>query len=154
MSYFVAQPASSQTFALDGTNSKAALTSISSLCGPIEYSIVENYSFVTFDAVNGKISVQTNLISDANVHSATFRAKLTNYSSYVANVEIGFQITITNPCLTTILTLPTTLTAVTITSLSGVSNSQTFAPATDTAATSAVRGLCGNRIYSIVETLP
>ncbi len=100
--------------------------------------------------------MQTNLTSDAGVHSATFRAKLTNYSSFVANVEIGFQITITNsnPCLTTTLTLPTTLTAVTITSLSGVSNSQTFAPATDTAATSTVPGLCGNRIYSIVETLP
>ena len=98
--------------------------------------------------------MQTNLTSDAGVHSATFRAKLTNYSSYVANVEIGFQITITNPCLTTTLTLPTALTAVTITSLSGVSSSQIFAPATDAAATSAVRDLCGNRIYSIVETLP
>ena len=153
MSYIVAQAASSQTFALDGTNSKAALTSISSLCGPIEYSIVEGYSFVTVDAVNGKILVQTNLTSNAAVHSANFRAKLKNYPD-VASVDIGFQITITNPCLTTTLTLPTTLTAVTITSLSGVSSSQTFAPAIDTAATSAVRDLCGNRIYSIVETLP
>jgi hypothetical protein len=153
MSYVVAQPAISQTFALDGTNSKAFLTSISSLCGPIEYSIVEGYLFATLDAVNGKISVQTNLISDTNIHSATFRAKLKNYLN-VANVDIGFQITITNPCSTTTLTLPTTLTAVTITSLSGVSSSQTFAPAIDTAATSAVRDLCGNRIYSIVETLP
>jgi hypothetical protein len=94
MSYFVAQAASSQTFALDGTNSKAALISIPSLCGPIEYSIVENYSFATVDAVNGKILVQTNQEGDANVHSATFRAKLTNYPS-VASVEIRFFITIT-----------------------------------------------------------
>jgi hypothetical protein len=153
MSYVVAQPASSQTFALDGTNSKAALTSISSLCGPIEYSIKEGYSFATIDAVNGKILVQTDLTSDADVHSATFRAKLKNYPD-VACVDIGFQITITDPCLTTTLTLPTTLTSVTITSRSGVSNSQNFSPATDTVATSTLPGLCGNRIYSIVETLP
>jgi hypothetical protein len=101
MSYVVAQAANSQTFALDGSNSMAAQTSISSLCGPIEYSIVENYSFVTFefDAVYGKILVQTNQEGDANVHSATFRAKLTNYPS-VASVDIGFQITIT-PCTIT-----------------------------------------------------
>lgn len=69
----------------------------------------------------------------------------------VANVDIGFIITITNPCLSTTLNLPTTLTSATIISLSGTGNSQTFLPATDTAANSLVPGLCGNRIYSIVE---
>jgi hypothetical protein len=120
------------------------------LCGPIEYSIVEGYSFASVDAVNGIISVQSNNINDANDHNVTFRAKMRDYS-LVAHVDIGFKITITNPCLTTVLTLPTTLTSVTITSLSGTGNSQTFLPATDIAATSLIPGLCGNRIYSIVE---
>ena len=77
----------------------------------------------------------------------------------ISSQYFTLQITITastaSPCLTTTLSLPTTLTSVTITSLSGVSNSQTFKPATDTAAaTSSSLSLCGNRIYSIVETLP
>ncbi len=95
------------------------------MCGPIEYLIVEGYSFASINAVNGIISVQTNLITDVDDHNATFRAKLTNYSD-VAHVDIGFRIKITNPCLTTVLTLPTTLTSVTITSLSGTGDSQTF----------------------------
>ena len=95
------------------------------MCGPIEYSIVEGYTFASVDAVNGIISVQSNLINDAGVHNATFRAKVRDYS-LVAHVDIEFKITITNPCLTTALTLPTTLTSVTITSLSGTGNSQFF----------------------------
>ena len=122
------------------------------MCGPIEYSVVApGYSFALVDAVNGVISVQSNLITDAGDHNVTFKAKMRDFSN-VAHVDIGFKITITNPCLTTVLTLPTTLASVTITSLSGTGNSQTFLPATDTAATSLIPGLCGNRIYSIVET--
>ena len=42
---------------------------------------------------------------------------------------------------------------VTITSLSGVNVTQNFAPATDSAAATAlIPALCGNRVYSIVET--
>jgi len=150
MNYVIAQAASTQNFVL-GTDSKSALSGVSSLCGPIEYSvIVPGYSFTSVDAVNGVISVQSNLINDAGVHNATFKAKMTNYA-LVAHVDIGFEITITNPCLTTVLTLPTTITSVTITSLSGTSQSRAFSPATDTAATPVVPGLCGNRIYSIVE---
>jgi hypothetical protein len=125
MNYIIAQAASTQIFAL-GTDSKSALTGVTSLCGPIEYSVVVlGYSFASVNTVNGIISVQSNLINDAGVHNATFKAKLTNYP-LVAHVNIGFQITITNPCLTTALTLPTTLTSVTITSLSGTGNSQFF----------------------------
>ena len=149
MSYVIAAAASTQTFAL-GTDSKSTLTAIASLCGPIEYSILQGFSFATVNA-SGTISVQTSLITDTGVHSATFNAKLTNYPA-VANVQVGFTITITNPCLTTTLTLPTALVAATITSQSGVGNSQSFAPATDSAATTAaISGLCGNRLYSIVE---
>ena len=149
MSYVIAQTPSTQNFAL-GTDSKSDLTGVSSLCGLIEYLIVEGYSFASVDGVNGIISVQSNLISDTGVYNATFRAKMRDYP-YMTNVDIGFKITITNPCLTTVLTLPTALTSVTITSLTGTSNSQTFLPATNTPTTSLVPGLCGNRIYSIVE---
>ena len=151
MNYAVAAAATSQTFGL-GTDSKSVLTGISGFCGPIEYSITQAYSFATIViSTSGTITVQTSQISDVGVHSATFDAKLTNYPA-VAHVQIGFTITISNPCLSTTLTLPTTLTAVTITSLSGISSSQAFAPATDSAATTAaIPALCGNRVYSIVE---
>ena len=57
-----------------------------------------------------------------------------------------------DPCLTTTLTLPTVFPAVEIGSMSGIGSTQLFAPATDTAATSAgIAGLCGPRVYSIVE---
>jgi hypothetical protein len=99
MSYVIAQAPSTQNFAL-GTDSKSVLTGVTSLCGPIEYSIiVPGYSFASVDAVNGIISVQSNILSEAGVHNSTFKAKMTNYP-YVAHVDIGFQITITSPCLT------------------------------------------------------
>ena len=66
-----------------------------------------------------------------------------------------FAITVVNPCLTTTLMLPTTLTDTTITSLSGVPTLQKFLPATDTASTAAgVAGFCGPHVYSIVEATP
>ena len=66
-----------------------------------------------------------------------------------------FTVTLEDPCLTTVLSLPTTLTATTITSLDGLTTTQVFSPATDTAATTAVTpGLCGPRIYTIVEAIP
>jgi hypothetical protein len=99
MSYVIAQAPSTQNFAL-GTDSKSVLTGVTSLCGPIEYSVVvPGYSFASVDAFNGIISVQSNLITDAGVRTATFKAKMRDYS-IVAHVDIGFQITITNPCLT------------------------------------------------------
>ena len=93
------------------------------MCGPIEYTIVEAYSFVSIASAAdpGTISVQSSLLSDANTYTATFQAKLTNYP-LVAPVEITFTITLVDPCLTTSLSLSTTLTAVTITSLSGTGN--------------------------------
>ena len=43
----------------------------------------------------------------------------------------------------------------TITAFSNISASRTFAPALDTVASAAgISNLCGNRIYSIVETIP
>ena len=120
MSYTIAAAASTQTFAL-GTNSKAVQLTDPTLCGPIEYSITEMYSFVTLNSSTNPatISVQSNLIPDTGVYSATLHAKLLNYPS-VTPVDIGFSITMINPCLTTTLNLPTAISAVTISALSGV----------------------------------
>jgi len=88
MNYIIAQPASTQNFAL-GNDSKSVLTGVASLCGPIEYSISEGFSFASIDAANGIISIQSNLISDAGVHNATFKAKMRDYSE-VAHFDIPF----------------------------------------------------------------
>jgi hypothetical protein len=136
-----------------GTDSKSVLTAIPSFCGPIAYSIVEGYSFVSLSSLSnpGTISIQTNKLSDAGVYTATFDALLTTYPT-VAHAEIVFTITIIDPCLTTMLALPTALAPVTIVAMSGIGSSALFAPATDTAGTAAATpGLCGPRLYSIVE---
>ena len=141
----------SQTFAL-ATDSISTATAIASLCGPIEYSIVEAYSFLPVTA--GTINLQSNLMTDIGTYTATLKAKLTNYAG-VTPAQVAFSVTLINPCLTTTLALPTVLVATSITSLSGSATLQVFAPATDTAATSAaVSDLCGPRVYTIVETTP
>ena len=93
-------------------------------------------------------------MTDIGTYTATLKAKLTNYTE-VTPKTITFSVTLADPCLTTILALPTTLVATSITSLSGLTSTQVFAPATDTAATSAaVSDFCGPRVYYIVETTP
>jgi hypothetical protein len=51
---------------------------IASLCGPIEYSIVEQYSFLTVTA--GNISLASNSMANINTYTTTLKAKLTNFS--------------------------------------------------------------------------
>ena len=93
-------------------------------------------------------------MADINTYTATLRAKLTNYSGVTAAI-VAFSVTLINPCLTTTLSLPTTLVNKTITSFSGTAITQAFAPAIDTAATAAnVVDLCGLRSYTILETIP
>jgi hypothetical protein len=56
MTYVVTQVASTQNFTL-GADSKSVLTGIPSLCGPIEYFIVEAYSFAAVNSSLGTITV-------------------------------------------------------------------------------------------------
>jgi hypothetical protein len=50
MSYSVAYPTITQTFVL-GTDSKTVLTAVPLLCGPLEYTILEAFSFATVSIV-------------------------------------------------------------------------------------------------------
>jgi len=87
-------------------------------------------------------------------HTAVLTATLANYPSVTAATK-SFAVTIIDPCLTTVLTLPTTLSSFSITVFSGIPYTMTFLPATDTQATAAgVPSLCGPRVYSIVEATP
>lgn len=92
MTHTITQAAATQTFSL-GSDSASILLGIPSLCGPIEYSIVEAYSFVsvTITSNPGTISVQSSLLSDVGTYTATLEAKLTNYPA-VAPVQITFSI--------------------------------------------------------------
>ena len=151
MTNTVTLPSVSQSFAL-ANNSISTATAIATLCGPFEYSIVEAYSFLP--VIAGTINLQSNLMTDIGTYTATLKAKLTNYA-VVTPAQVALSVSLVNPCLTTILALPTVLVATSITSLSGSATLQVFAPATDTAATSAaVSDLCGPRVYTIVETTP
>ena len=95
--------------------------------------------------------MQTNDMTKIGVYTATFRASLVNYPA-VPPAQLTIGITLVNPCLTTVLALPTTLVTFTISAFDGVGYTQTFMPATDTAATNAVvNNLCGPRTYVVVE---
>jgi len=95
--------------------------------------------------------LQTNDMTKIGVYTATFKATLTNYPTVPA-ATLSFTVTLVDPCLTTVLALPTTLLTFTISAFDGVGFTQTFMPATDTAATgAAVNALCGPRVYVIVE---
>ena len=72
----VTLPAVSQTFVL-ATDAKSTATGVASLCGPIDYSILEPYSFLTVTA--GNISLASNSMDDINLYRATLQAKLRDY---------------------------------------------------------------------------
>ena len=57
-----------------------------------------------------------------NTYTATLKVKLINYPG-VAPVQVAFQIQLIDPCLSTVLSLPTTLTAASIVSMAGIGNS-------------------------------
>ena len=85
------------------------------------------------------------------MYTATLSASLVSYPT-VLPAQLSFTITLVDPCLTTVLTLPTTLLSFSIKAFDGIGFTQTFMPATDTAATSAnVIDLCGPRQYIVVE---
>ena len=67
----------SQTFdpALDSVSTTLG---IASLCGPIQYSIVEAHLFLT--VTEGIISLASNSMDDIDFYTATLQAKLRNYS--------------------------------------------------------------------------
>ena len=109
MDYVVAASTTTQSFDAV-TNSKSVLTEIPDLCGPIEYRIVQNFPWVIVSFVNGigALSVQTTSLAHVGEHLVTFEAKLTNYEE-VTPLSATFSVRIINPCITTTLSLPTTL---------------------------------------------
>lgn len=87
-------------------------------------------------------------------YTATFSATLNDYPGVPA-AQLTVAITLVDPCLTTVLTLPTALTSFTISAFDGIGFTQTYMPANDSAATGAlVPGLCGPRVYTILEAQP
>ena len=129
---------------------------IPGFCGPLVYSIVEPYSsFLTADPNTGMITCFSNNMLEVGVYPATLQVALANYPS-ITPATLTFTASLVDPCVAyTVLTLPTTLSTFTITVLDGIGFSQTFMPATDSAATnSLIPNLCGPRVYTIVEPQP
>jgi len=92
MTHTITHAAVTQPFSL-GTDSESVKYGIPSLCGPIEYSIVEAHSFVSVTSTTsaGTISVQSSLLSNIGTYTATLEAKLTNYPE-VAPAQVPFTI--------------------------------------------------------------
>ena len=118
------------------------------------YTIIEGYAFLTIDSLGLNVSLQSNDYLTIGTHTATFNVALSDYPA-VPPVQVTFQAVLTDPCLATLLTLPTTLSTFSISAFDGVGFSQTFMPATDAAGTTAaIPGLCGPRVYTILESSP
>ena len=156
MEYVLFSSATTQSVAAV-TNSIAVLYKVPEVCRTMEYRIIENHPWIFVNSfwdgpvIMCNISVETTSIDHVGEYEVTFEAKLTNYAD-VTPLEATFLVKIINPCVNTTLNLSTALQPVTITSLSGVSNTQSFSPATDSVSSTAFKpGLCGNIIFSIVE---
>lgn len=118
------------------------------------YTIIEGYAFLSIDPVGLNVSLQSNDYLAIGTYTATFKVTMSSFPA-VPPVQVTFQAVLTDPCLTTVLTLPTTLSTFSISTFDGVGFTQTFMPATDTAgSTAVVPGLCGPRVYTIVEAQP
>jgi hypothetical protein len=141
-------------FYINATDDVSTASSIPTVCGPLVFTNLLSLPFMLIDQAAGSITVKTNDMSLIGSHNATMRAALLNYPSSVP-ADISFTINLIDPCLTTVLSLPS-LQTINITSFTAsMALSQSFAPATDSAATIAnVVDLCGPRVYSIVEQQP
>jgi len=150
MSHTVTQAAITQAFIFP-TDSLSTTTTLPNVCGAFEYVITQGFTFISIDQAAGVLTVQTTNKALVGSYTATLSASLLDYPA-VPPAELMFAVTLVDPCLTTVLTLPTTLVTFTISAYDGVGFTQTFMPATDTAANSAlVPDLCGPRTYAVVE---
>jgi hypothetical protein len=139
-----------QTFTV-ATDSLSTSTGIASLCGAFSYTISPT-GFITISGTT--ITVNAASLTYVGSYTAVLTATLASYPA-VTVANKSFAVTIVDPCLTTVLTLPTTFSNFSFTAFSGVPYTMTFSPATDSKATAAgVPSLCGPRVYSIVETTP
>ena len=119
------------------------------LCGPRYYFSFENYPFLTVTGTT--VTLSGTPMIDVGIYSVTLGVGLVNYPSMPGDMHM-ITVEIQDPCLTTTLTLPTTLVDFTIAAFDGVGFTQSFLPATDSAAvTIGSPSLCGPRVYSILE---
>jgi len=117
VTYTVTTAAITSAFAV-ATDDVSTLSGIVGVCGPYTYTILEGYSFTLVDSALATLTVVTNIMADIGVYTATMEAKLTNYPA-AAPVLVSFSITIVDPCLTTVVTLPA-LVAFTISAFDGI----------------------------------
>jgi hypothetical protein len=110
-------------------------------------------TFVSLNSGTKVISVQSNsmldLDSTGTPYSITLTVSFTNYPSRSSTQS--FNVYLVDPCPSAVLSLPTTLSNISITALiSSVNfNSQTFSPATDNVALPGTTDVCGPRTYTV-----
>ena len=80
-----------------------------SICGSLQYTIVEGYSFVSLiPSVSGNnidpwtISVTTTSLADIKTHTVTLKTTLVNYPTVTA-VSLTFSLEIMHPCVLTVI---------------------------------------------------
>jgi hypothetical protein len=91
-------------------------------CGAFSYSIhpPETIAWIHIDSESTRnICVFTQSPSYAKIYEVTLNVSLKDYPA-VAAAEVAFKVTLIDPCLTTILKLPTDLAHVKIISKSGI----------------------------------
>ena len=131
-----------------------------SICGPLQYSIVEGYSFVSLiPSVSGnsidpwKISVTTTSLLDVQMYyTVTLKATLANYPT-ATSATLSFPLDILHPCTLTVIN-PAAISAMTFV-IGDAQILTEFLQMSDTVAVlENVPKFCGERKYELTDQLP
>jgi hypothetical protein len=117
ITHTVTSTAATQVFAV-ATDSVSTSLASTGVCGPFTYTNTEAYPWLTIDQATATITVLSANMADIGPHTATLRASLTNYPS-APPVSVTFTVTMVDPCLTTVLSLPA-LSTFTISAFDGI----------------------------------
>jgi hypothetical protein len=101
------------------TNTVATQAAVTTFCGAYTYSLSGTYPYLTINSSTGLLTLSDTNMANIGTHTVTLLVGLASYTS-VPQASVTFTVTLTDPCTTTVLTMPT-LTAFSITVLSGIS---------------------------------
>lgn len=102
------------------TNTAAVDAGDPALCGPYKYGLMVQYPFVSIDLSTGAITVDSTDMADIGVYNVTITCNLAGYIGIVPGRKFNVTVEIIDPCLATVLTLPTVLSTFTITYGDGI----------------------------------
>lgn len=137
-------------------DSVATAYSLPALCA-LTYSIGDATDATTYGVTKSgfTISVLTSNVSLIGTSKGLWVSATATPAQDTPSQTVPFNVIIQSPCPTSTLTLPSAIANTSIVAQSGVGTQVTFAPATNNKETTlGSPGLCGPRVYTIVQVQP